>query len=289
MNYKYWIAPAVATGAFVIMGFGVMQAGLVQGIYQNPQPTLTNGQTTPLQIDINGNLKTTAVMPNWPTGTLPVSDSAAEASLAQIITELSGPLQVGNFPASQVVSGSVGVTGAVGVNNFPTTYPVTGTFWQATQPISGTVTANVQGGNSTAVKVDGSAVTQPVSLASSPLPAGAATAANQSTEIAALNSISASVSSPSTPSYSGKLITFTAGTLLKSGSGVLHTINVTKTGVLSSFQVYDGTSTGGTLMVDGTTVISGVSPPILLDYAFTNGLYVVSAGTTAPAFTVTWK
>lgn len=32
-----------------------------------------------------------------------------------------------------------------------------------TQPVSGTVTANVQGGNATAVKVDGSAVTQPVS------------------------------------------------------------------------------------------------------------------------------
>lgn len=50
--------------------------------------------------------------------------------------------------------------------------PVSGTFWQATQPVSGTVTAN-QGGtwtvqpgntaNTTAWKVDGSAVTQPVS------------------------------------------------------------------------------------------------------------------------------
>jgi hypothetical protein len=40
---------------------------------------------------------------------------------------------VTNWPASQTVNGNVGV------NNFPTTYPVTGTFWQATQPVSGSV------------------------------------------------------------------------------------------------------------------------------------------------------
>lgn len=50
-----------------------------------------------------------------------------------------------------------------------------------TQPVSGAVTANVQGGNATAVKVDGSAVTQPVSAASLPLPAGAATDSTLST------------------------------------------------------------------------------------------------------------
>jgi hypothetical protein len=59
-------------------------------------------------------------------------------------------------------------------------------------PVAGTVTANVVGGNSVAVKVDGSAVTQPVSgtfwqatqpvsLASSPLPTGAATDSNLTT------------------------------------------------------------------------------------------------------------
>lgn len=82
---------------------------------------------------------------------------------------------------------------------------VTGTFWQATQPVSaaslplptgaataakqpalgtaGTPSADVitvQGTASmTALKVDGSAVTQPVSAASLPLPTGASTSANQ--------------------------------------------------------------------------------------------------------------
>ncbi len=48
---------------------------------------------------------------------------------------------------------------------------------QAVQGITGGVPLPIQGGNATAVKTDGSAVTQPVSAASLPLPTGAATAA----------------------------------------------------------------------------------------------------------------
>lgn len=40
-------------------------------------------------------------------------------------------------------NGSLTVDGSVSVSNFPATQAVTGTFWQATQPVSGTVTANV--------------------------------------------------------------------------------------------------------------------------------------------------
>lgn len=141
------------------------------------------------------------------------------------------PVTVGNFPATQPVSGTVAVSnlpatqpvsGTVSVSNFPATQPVSGTFWQATQPVSaaslplpagaaqehttaasphavrltdgtaffkpttpadtqpvsgtvgvnnfpatqavsGTVTANQGAAGATAWKVDGSAVTQPVS------------------------------------------------------------------------------------------------------------------------------
>jgi hypothetical protein len=55
---------------------------------------------------------------------------------------------------------------------------------------------NVLGGNATAVKVDGSSVTQPVSATSLPLPTGAATAANQSTEITALNQLHSDLIAP---------------------------------------------------------------------------------------------
>ena len=67
---------------------------------------------------------------------------------------VSGTVGVSNFPATQTVSGTVGVTGTIGVSNFPATQsvsgtvavsntvPVTGTFWQATQPVSGAVSVS---------------------------------------------------------------------------------------------------------------------------------------------------
>jgi hypothetical protein len=78
-----------------------------------------------------------------------------------------------------IPSGTQPISGSVAVSNFPATQPVSGTL-AATQ--SGTWT--VQPGNTantTAWKVDGSAVTQPVSASSLPLPTGAAISANQAT------------------------------------------------------------------------------------------------------------
>jgi hypothetical protein len=77
---------------------------------------------------------------------------------------LAGNLSVvGNFyPATQPVSGNVGIIGTV---------PVSGTFWQATQPISGAVSIT----GSVAVTGTFWQATQPVSLAALPaLVAGAA-------------------------------------------------------------------------------------------------------------------
>jgi hypothetical protein len=52
------------------------------------------------------------------------------------VTDNNGSLSIDDNGGSLTVDGSVGITGSVAV---------TGTFWQATQPVSGTVTAN-QGG-----------------------------------------------------------------------------------------------------------------------------------------------
>ena len=117
--------------------------------------------------------------------------TTANTALAQIHTDLTAPLPAGtnaigsvsvsNFPSTQPVSGtvaisnpqtSVSITGTpsvtatisgtpsvnAAVSNFPSSQAVTnaGTF-------SVQNTAAVIGGNATAVKVDGSAVTQPIS------------------------------------------------------------------------------------------------------------------------------
>jgi len=128
-------------------------------------------------------------------------------------------VNVGNFPVTQPVSGSISVS------NFPATIAVT----QSTSPWvtsrtwnlisgsdsidsvqSGTWNVGLSTGSNTigkidqgaggvsAWKVDGSAVTQPVSAASLPLPSGAATSALQTSGNASLTSIDSKLTSPLT-------------------------------------------------------------------------------------------
>lgn len=90
------------------------------------------------------------------------------------IKSSSGGVAVTNFPVTQPVSGTVSVS------NLPATQPVSGTVsvgnFPATQPVSGTVTV----GNAS-LPVTGTffQATQPVSASALPLPAGASTSAKQ--------------------------------------------------------------------------------------------------------------
>lgn len=85
----------------------------------------------------------------------------------------------------------------------------TGASTSAKQPALGTAGSassdviTVQGiASMTALKVDGSAVTQPISAASFPLPSGASTATNQATQTTALQAIQAAVA-PTTSIVTG--------------------------------------------------------------------------------------
>jgi hypothetical protein len=103
----------------------------------------------------------------------------------QATQPVSGPLTDAQLRASAVPiadgGGSITVDGSVSVSNFPATQAVTGTFWQATQPVSiaAAVPVTDNGGSLTVdgtVAVSGSVAvtgtfwqaTQPVSLASLP-------------------------------------------------------------------------------------------------------------------------
>lgn len=176
------------------------------------------------------------IVRNIPSGTQPISGAVAVSNFPAT-QPVSGSVSVSNFPATQPVSlaSSVTVTQATGTNlhtvvdSAPTTaitasalplpagastaakQPALGTAGTpstdvitvqgatsgtavkvdgsaVTQPVGGTVAATQSGtwtiqpgntANTTAWKVDGSAVTQPVSASTLPLPTGAATSANQ--------------------------------------------------------------------------------------------------------------
>lgn len=135
-----------------------------------------------------------------------------------------GKVDVNNWPATQPVS----------IASMPTT-PVTGTFWQATQPVSGTVT--IQDGGNT-ITVDGT-VTANVTFPTTQQVSG--TVALDSTSLSALENINATVSG-----------TVELGSTTLSA---LENINAT---------ISDG---GGSITVDGTvTVQQAAGVPTLVKY-----------------------
>lgn len=98
----------------------------------------------------NGSEKTQVT--NFP-AVQPISGSV---SVSNFPSE-SGTVAVSNFPASQPVTGTFfQTTQPVSIATMPTT-PVTGTFFQATQPVSGTVTAVQPTGTNLHVVVDADA------------------------------------------------------------------------------------------------------------------------------------
>jgi hypothetical protein len=81
------------------------------------------------------------------TGTATVSGAVSVSNFPATQT-VDGSVSVSNLPVTQPVSGtvtiqdgggSVTVDGSVSVGNFPASQAVTGTFWQTTQPVSGSV------------------------------------------------------------------------------------------------------------------------------------------------------
>lgn len=106
------------------------------------------------------------------------------------VTNFPSSFQISNLPATQPVSGTVAVSnlpatqpvsGTVAVSNFPATQPVSGnvgiTNFPGTQPVSGTVAvSNLPGTQpvSGSVAVTNLPATQAVSAVSLPLPTGAA-------------------------------------------------------------------------------------------------------------------
>lgn len=130
-------------------------------------------------------------------GTLTITGALTDTQLRATAVPVSGTF----FQATQPVSiaGTVTVSGPLTDTQLrATAVPVSGTFFQATQPVSGTFFQ----------------ATQPVSAASLPLPTGASTAANQTTANSSLSSID------------GKLLTnpaTTSGTVVQQQNAVILT------------------------------------------------------------------
>ena len=145
---------------------------------------LTDAQLRATPVPVSG---TVAVTGTFFQVTQPVSGTVGVSGSVSV----TGPLTDTQLRATALpVSGTVGVSGSVAV---------TGTFWQATQPVSIAGTVAVSGGitdtqlRATPVAVSGTffQATQPVSAASLPLPTGAATETTLAANLAATQALGA--------------------------------------------------------------------------------------------------
>lgn len=142
----------------------------------NTNLTTIEGDVSPLHQDLN----TTNISLGTDGGSSPANGTGVRGWLRSIYDKLntgiavSGAVSVSNFPATQAVSGTVTANAGTG------TFNVDGSGH--TQPVSGSVA------------VSNFPATQPVSAAALPLPAGAATAGNQSTANTSLASIDTKLS-----------------------------------------------------------------------------------------------
>jgi len=154
------------------------------------------------------------------------------------------------------------------------------------------------------VPVDGSAVTQPISAASLPLPAGAATQATLSSIDAKFSVLGQATMAASVPvvlaSNHSDIVTkksasnyahlnSTGTTTIKSGAGILRRVVInTRGGVLNTFTIYDNTSGSGTVIAVIDTV-NGVSGQFEYGVSFSTGLTVVNATGTSADITVIYE
>jgi len=166
-----------------------------------------------------------------------------------------------------------------------------------------TVKADTLVNQTNAFKVDGSAVTQPVSAVSLPLPTGAATESTLSALSAKFSALGQATMAASVPvvlasNHSDIVIKKSASsyahlnangtTTVKSGAGVLRRIVInTRGGIVNTLTIYDNTAATGAVIGAVDTVNAGGAFDYELD--FTTGLTVVLAGGTAADITIIYE
>lgn len=89
------------------------------------------------------------------------------------------------------------------------------------------------------------------------------------------------------PAYTAAHLAANASTLVKTGAGTLHTININKLGATANtMTVYDGIDNTGAVLAVIDTTANAISR--YYDVSFATGLYVVIATGTAPDSTISY-
>lgn len=146
------------------------------------------GSTGPTEFVQNGSTVNVTQDTSTPANNIPLPVINYDASGNVIVPATAAKQDTGNTSLASIDTKTPGLGQALAAASTPVV--LTALQVTALTPPT-TVTANQGTAGASAWKVDGSAVTQPISAASLPLPTGAATSANQGTEITALQATQA--------------------------------------------------------------------------------------------------
>lgn len=210
---------------------------LAMGEFNTTPTTITTGNSSPLQLDANGNLLVNVKTGGAGGGAVfgPTAVGSAAANPPVLIAGTANATATGTVQVAKVSSG-----GAVTVDGSAVTQPVSGTFWQATQPVSGTVTVN-QGtaGSAWPVTLTSTTITGTVAATQS----GNWTSRIVGNAGATLDAVIGNATAPTNMLAVGGVFNTTKPTLTTGQSAAFQSNS-------SGIQLVDGT--GGTFPVTGT-------------------------------------
>lgn len=210
--------------------------------------------------DVNAGATTDAAVSGDANGTLSAKIRQLNRIFTLVWDNVNNRINVNIGNSSLAVSQS----GTWTINAITNPVSVTGTFWQATQPVSGPLTDTQL--RASAVPVAGTfwQATQPISAAALPLPSGAATSAKQDTTNASLSSIDSKITAVNTGAVVVSSSALPAGASTAAKQPALGTAGSASSDVIT----VQGITAMTALKVDG----SGVTQPV-------SGTVIANAGT----------
>lgn len=181
-----------------------------------------------------------------------------------------------SYTTTQTSPFSLTTAGRLRIDGSGTTQPVSGTFWQATQPISAASLPLPTGATTNAgiTGVNSKTLSDVVTTMGNPIQEGGHVI---------VSSIATAVT------YFTANITTSTTTVISSTSGSLHTVVIATRGVGSTFKCYDNASTASGTVVTGTIDTTLSTTSFTYDARLANGLTCVSTGATPADLLVSYS
>ena len=238
-------------------------ANQIGGVYNAVLPTLSSGQMGAAQLDTNSRI-------------IAVGAGVAGSPSGGVLT-VQGSASGQALPVSINSSITVPVSGVVIADIKDTAGNAIYANGSGALTVTGAQAAGVPGSTALTVQGIGGGTPMPISAASLPLPTGAATSANQTTEIGYLSTIATNTGAQATDITTTGTITALNGTVSISGQGV-YTTTFSITGTWVATLVVEGQTPDSNWTQIPINIVASQLPYQQMPSVSTNGTYLITGG-----------